>query len=489
MPPTTWLGMLEARAESDWPAVVSGSGTWTGRELMRRAAGAADLLDAVDAPRGRPVVALLSSTPNAFALSIGAAATDRALAPLGPKLTVSELAPIVANLDGDLIVAESGSADLARAVAERTGRRVALIDHIAASDRALQFEISPDRSAAILHTSGTTGLPKAVPYRQDRLAARTRVNAELVMLGPGTTYASASPFHHIAGIGMLFVALGSGATLLSLPRFDLDAWDGLAARGATHVLIVPTMVEMLLDAGRFHLPGLRVLQYGAASIHPRTLARALEAMPGVQFVNIFGQTEGSPITCLTATDHALAVAGRPELLASVGRAAPGVEVVIASPVDDGVGEVVARAVHLFKPDDDGWLRTGDLGHLDADGYLYLSGRRGDKIIRGGENVYPMEVEGVLALHPDVAEACVYGVVDRKWGEIVATTVVPAQAGTAIEFEALRTFVRERLAGFKVPVVWNQAGSLPRNAAGKVLRRELIAEHTQKGWSGRQPPVN
>lgn len=468
--------MLEARADSDAPAVIADTGSWTGRELIQRAAGAADFLDVAGAPLGRSVVALLSSTPSAFALSIGAAATDRALAPLGPKLTVSELVPIVADVDAEVIVTEPAHEALAREVAEQTGRRVAVLEHVERSTRSLSFDIAPDRPAAILHTSGTTGVPKAVPYRQDRLAARTRVNAELVMLGPGTTYASASPFHHIAGIGMMFVAMGSGAALMSLPRFDLDAWDGLAARGATHVLIVPTMVEMLLDAGRFSLPGLRVLQYGAASIHPDTLARALQAMPDVSFVNVYGQTEGSPITCLTPSDHVLAASGRLELLNSVGRAAPGVELGIEGADAEGVGEVVARATHLFKPDADGWLRTGDLGRIDADGYLYLSGRRGDKIIRGGENVYPMEVETVLAQHRGVAEACVFGVPDRKWGEVVAAAVVARDIGSRFDFEDLRAFARERLAGFKVPTVWEQTDALPRNVAGKVLRRELIRQH-------------
>ncbi|MCU1365008.1 MAG: acyl-CoA synthetase, long-chain fatty acid:CoA ligase, partial [Ilumatobacteraceae bacterium] len=464
------------RATSDAVAVVADGESWTGRELIRRSAGAADLLDAAGAPEGRPVAALLSSTPSAFALAIGAAATRRGLAPLGPKLTLAELAPIVAALDGEVIVADSASAALAEEVGRSAGRRVVIIDAVPESSRPLTFDIDPDCAAAVLHTSGTTGMPKPVAYRQDRLAARTRVNADLVGLGPGALYASASPFHHIAGIGMLFVALGSGAALLSMPRFDLDAWDALAARGATHVLIVPTMIEMLLEAGRFSLPGLQVLQYGAASIHPDTLARALDAMPGVRFVNIFGQTEGSPITCLTTDDHARAAAGRPDLLSSVGRAAPGVEVRIDHPDAEGVGEVVARAEHLFKPDDDGWLRTGDLGRLDGEGYLHLSGRRGDKIIRGGENVYPMEVENALAQHPDVAEACVFGVADRVWGEIVAVAVVPADPSAILDTAELRSFARERLASFKVPTLWEQVEALPRNTTGKVLRRELVGRH-------------
>jgi len=210
------------------------------------------------------------------------------------------------------------------------------------------------------------------------------------------------------------------------------------------------------------------------TVLPGGLRIVTEAMPGVRFVNIFGQTEGSPITCLTPDDHVRAAAGRADLLRSVGRAAPGVELMIERPDDDGVGEVVARAEHLFKPDEDGWLRTGDLGRVDAEGYLHLSGRRGDKIIRGGENVYPMEVEHVLAQHPDVAEACVFGIADRTWGEIVAAAVVAADPSRTLDTEALRAFARERLASFKVPVDWEQVDALPRNATGKVVRRDLVA---------------
>jgi len=158
-----------------------------------------------------------------------------------------------------------------------------------------------------------------------------------------------------------------------------------------------------------------------------------------------------------------------------------VSVVIEGAGDDGIGEVVARGAHLFRTDDDGWMHTGDLGRLDADGYLYLSGRRGDKIIRGGENVYPMEVERVLAQHPDVAEVCVFGLPDRTWGEVVAAAIVLRRPDAAeLDVDALRAFARERLAGFKVPTVWEQLDALPRNMAGKVLRRELIAARTATG---------
>jgi acyl-CoA synthetase (AMP-forming)/AMP-acid ligase II len=165
------------------------------------------------------------------------------------------------------------------------------------------------------------------------------------------------------------------------------------------------------------------------------------------------------------------VSGREQLLESVGRPAPGVELVIHEPDDEGVGEVWARAPHSFLVDEQGWQHTGDLGRI-VDGYLYLVGRRGDKIIRGGENVYPLEVEQVLALHPAVRDVIVVGVPDQRLGETIKAFVVPS--GPAPDPEVLRAFARERLAGFKVPVAWEFLDEMPRNANGKILRRQLAA---------------
>jgi acyl-CoA synthetase (AMP-forming)/AMP-acid ligase II len=175
---------------------------------------------------------------------------------------------------------------------------------------------------------------------------------------------------------------------------------------------------------------------------------------------------------LSPADHLLAATGRPDLLQSVGRAAPGVEVRIARPEGAGIGEVVARAAHLFAASPDGWLRTGDLGRLDRDGYLYLIGRRGDMIIRGGENVYPMEIENRLLEHPQVADAAVVGVPDKLLGEVVKAFVVAADPADPPASEELRAFTRSALAGFKTPACWEFVPSLPRNATGKLLRRKL-----------------
>lgn len=170
--------------------------------------------------------------------------------------------------------------------------------------------------------------------------------------------------------------------------------------------------------------------------------------------------------------HLRALAGEHHLLATVGRPLANVELRLDEPTDDGVGEVVARAGQIFQPDPDGWLRTGDLGRLDGEGFLYLQGRRGDKIIRGGENVYPLEVERVLETHRGVAEAAVIGVEDRRWGQTLKAFVVAADPGRPPSPEALADHVRASLAPFKVPTDWELIDALPRNPAGKLLRRRL-----------------
>jgi acyl-CoA synthetase (AMP-forming)/AMP-acid ligase II len=205
------------------------------------------------------------------------------------------------------------------------------------------------------------------------------------------------------------------------------------------------------------------------------LRRALGTLPDTRFVQIYGQTEGSPITILDHDDHLRALAGEPGLLASNGRAAPGVELELrsdpAAEHDGGVGEVRARAEHFFVCGPDGWLATGDLGRVDERGSLTLVGRLGDGIVRGGENIFPLEVERILEAHPGVAEVAVVGVPDRRMGQRVAAFVVPAP-GRAPDEQELVGWCRDRLAHFKVPERWRFVDALPRNAAGKLVRRAL-----------------
>jgi acyl-CoA synthetase (AMP-forming)/AMP-acid ligase II len=463
--------MVAGWRDRDDPAVLAADVTWSGGELLERAAGAAARLRSLCEPGAVP--ALVASSPAALAYLIGGADCGRPLAPLGPRLTVRELVPCVERLPSAVILADAGFESAANEVAEVTGRKVERLDAPPRGKDALALRPEPDEPAFWLHTSGTTGVPKAVPYTQWRLARRSAINAALCALQPGCVYASASGFHHIAGLGNYAVALAAGAALAPMPRFTVESWRALGGLHVTHALTVPTMLEMLLEAGALPLPGLKTLQYGAAPIHPDTLRQTLDAVPNVGLVNIYGQTEGSPITCLTSEDHRrIREEDRDDLLLSVGRAAAGVEMRIETPDAAGIGEVWARADHLFVYDPDGWLRTGDFGRLDGEGYLFLSGRRGDKIIRGGENIYPIEVERVLEEHPGVREAAVIGIPDRRWGQIVRAVIVPAEPGTPTSSDDLRRHVRNHLAGFKVPAEWVFTSELPRNSNGKVVRRAL-----------------
>lgn len=475
----TYTEVIAAHQDLPGPALLAGPDAWTWPQLLRMATSAGRWLGG---PAGAPVAALLTTSPGAIALTLAGAASGRPLAPLGPRLTERELAPCVRGIGSECLIAEPEYAAIGERVARAAGARFLLLPEFAEARDVDLPTPGMDDVATILHTSGTTGLPKPVRMRQRTLAQRAIVNAALLRLRPTSVYVSASPFHHIAGWGNVAVALGAGATILSFPRFTVDGWRALGEAGVTHGLLVPTMIDMLLDADALRLDTLQVLQYGAAPIHPDTLRRAMGVLPGVAFVDIYGQTEGSPITCLTPEDHLRAAEGREHLLQSVGRAVPGVELRISDSGSDGVGELLARGPHLFRYESDGWQHTGDLGWLDEEGYLYLVGRKGDMIIRGGENVYPLEVEHVLTEHPAVADAAVVGVADQRLGETIKAYLVPADVGALPDISELRSFARERLAGFKVPALWEFTDAMPVNPNGKLMRATL-ADHAARTAGG------
>ena len=466
----TWSTMVARRHLPD-PAVITSEGTWTGQDLFRHAGGAADWLDRVGVPQGASVPALVTTSHAAAALLLASAGSGRPLAPVGPRLTTAELGACLSQHRAPVVVAEAEFQDNALAAAAISGQRVEVIPDLTPSERRLDFDPDPASLALIMHTSGTSGVPKLVPVRQDRLAARVDNSLPLTFLRPDSVYATMSPFQHIAGVGNVLITLAVGAALVGVRKFTSDAWIDLAAFGVSHALLVPTMIDLLLEEGRLGLPSLQMLQYGGAPIHPDTLKLLTETLPHVSLVQIYGTTEGSPLTCLTAEDHHRAAAGEQELLLSTGRHAPGTEVAISDPGANGVGEVLCRAAHVHLPSDDGWLHTGELGRLDRHGYLYLSGRKGDRIVRGGENVDPLEVEQTLLQHPHVADVAVVGWPDRRLGEVVTAFVVAAP-GCAAEPRELRDFARTYLAGFKVPQRWEIVTDLPRNENGKLLRRRL-----------------
>jgi acyl-CoA synthetase (AMP-forming)/AMP-acid ligase II len=347
--------------------------------------------------------------------------------------------------------------------------------------RPCRHDRDPDGLYRLAYTGGTTGKPKAVVLTtHGEIAEIANFLIDVLPdLRRGDTMLHGAPVTHGSG-AFLLPHLMRGARSVILPRFDPEAFLAAAEREhATATFLVPTMISMLLDQPSLakRKLALRRLVYGAAPIAPAVLERALTAL-GRIFVQIYGQAEAPMcITCLQPEDHdRLGSAGRPYTLvdARIG-GDEGNELPIGE-----TGEVLARGAHVMKeywrrPEEtrkkftaEGWLRTGDVGRFDEDGFLYLVDRKNDLIISGGFNVYPREVEDVLLAHPHVAEAAVVGLPDERWGDRVHAVVTAR--GPLAEAELLE-FCSSRLAGFKRPRGVTIVAAMPKSPVGKVLRRE------------------
>jgi acyl-CoA synthetase (AMP-forming)/AMP-acid ligase II len=291
---------------------------------------------------------------------------------------------------------------------------------------------------------------------------------------------------------MILIHIWRGYSTLILPQFDADAVLSWMQSGRlTGVFLVPTMVSTLLDHPEVRArpyADLRSIVYGGAPMSPALLRRAIDVF-GCDFINAFGAaTEGGLQSVLTSADHRRALDGAAHLLGSIGKPAFGVELRI---VDDSgadvprgeVGEIITRSDpvmsgYLGMPDEsaralrDGWFWAGDLARMDDEGYLYLAGRSKDLIIRGGENIYPVEIESVLADHPSVAQVAVVGRPDEHWGEVVVAVVTGEPGGPAPDAEQLREHCRAHLAAYKVPADVVVVEAMPLNASGKILKRTL-----------------
>ena len=351
--------------------------------------------------------------------------------------------------------------------------------------------VDQDEIVGLCFTSGTTGLPKGVMHAH-RTTKHYVMQAVLERrLASESFHYSPAPIYHVAGMLFPMATIARGGTSLVLGEFDPDAvltW--MQSGRLTDCFLVPTMLSTLLQHERIGDGGydaIRSIAYGGAPMSPSLLRRAIATFD-CEFLNLFGAgTEAGLQTLLTPEDHRRALAGHEHLLGSVGKPGLGIDLRL---VDDDwrdvprgdVGEIATRSDatmvgYLGQPEltaevmVDGWIRCGDLAWQDDEGYLYLSGRRNDMIIRGGENIYPIEIESVLAELPGVVEVAVIGAPDEHWGEVVHAYVVTA-AGTTFDAPAAASLCRERLAGYKVPVAFEVLPELPRNASGKVLKREL-----------------
>jgi acyl-CoA synthetase (AMP-forming)/AMP-acid ligase II len=303
----------------------------------------------------------------------------------------------------------------------------------------------------------------------------------------------------VAGLSTLLVSLYAGRKIVLLPQFEAALWmETVEREQVTHAFLVPTMLAKVLAHERFEdhdYGSLRSISYGAAPMPEPVIRQAIARFPeAVGFSGAYGMSETtSTVSVLDEDDHRRAAAGDdPQAvarLASVGRPVEGVEIAIRASTgetvpDGGTGEVFIRTDRTMRAywrreddagkgstDADGWLSTGDLGYVDAGGYVFLVGRNTDMIIRGGENISPGEIEEMLHRHPDVDDVGVVGVPDVEWGEVVVAAVVP-RAGSDPSEDELRGHCAG-LASFKRPERILLVPELPRTSTGKLVRREIV----------------
>ena len=355
------------------------------------------------------------------------------------------------------------------------------------------YEGGPQDVAMQLYTSGTTGLPKGVMLANANIRCMLEQAAgEAFEIDDRTVSLVAMPLFHIGGSGWALSGMSRGGTSVILRDMDpVELLRLVAAERITHAFLVPAVLMLLLATpavAEADLSSLDTVYYGASPIAEDVLARCIDVL-GCRFAQVYGMTETTGAIVRLAQDDHDPAGPRRHLLRAAGKPLPGVELQVVDP-DTGaevpagaVGEIRTRSGfnmlgYWDKPDendrtftDGGWLRTGDAGYLDEEGYLFLHDRIKDMVVSGGENIYPAEIENVLLAFPGVADAAVIGVPDDKWGETVKAIVVAAPA-TELDSASIIAFCRERLAHYKCPTSVDFVAALPRNPSGKVLKREL-----------------
>jgi acyl-CoA synthetase (AMP-forming)/AMP-acid ligase II len=482
--------------------------TLTYAELDRRAEQVAGLLAAAGAGPGDRIAWLGRSHEAYFEIFFGAARARVCLAPINARLAVPEIAFILQDSGADLFFVTPEFFAAAQSVVSLVDRPIRLIGLRETCEgfdsyEALRDAASPAATAEPrleddvlqLYTSGTTGLPKGVRLDNANYAAflDLRTQVEGFDYGADDTVLIVMPLFHVAGTNISFSGLAAGGRVIVLPEFSPAAVLRLIeAEKVAHIFLVPAMINMLLQAPEIEgadLSSLKSVAYGASPISEAVLATAT-ARFGCGFIQFYGMTESTGAgTFLTPSEH------KGELMRSCGKAWPGMAVKILGEdgAELGVGEIgeiaiwggMVMAGYWNRPEataetvsHDRWLKTGDAGYRNAEGYIFVHDRVKDMIVSGGENIYPAEVENAILGCPGVADAAVIGVPDARWGEAVKAIVVAA-AGAAPEPDAVIAWARERIAGYKAPKSVDFIDVLPRNASGKVLRRELRKPY----WEG------
>ena len=500
-----------AAVTPDAEAVTHLGRTWTWSQWDDRVRRLSGVLAERSIGRGSVVAFLDKNHPACVELTLAASSLGAANAIVNFRLAGAEIDHAVNDSGATLLLVGSELMPLIDAIRDR----LPTVEHVievspqgdddyeallaAAVPRGRSEDVDPDDVALIMYSSGTTGLPKGVMLTHRNLVCHTLAAHDGWSFDPGDKSLVAMPLFHVGGSSYIMFSLHDG--IPSIITRDPDGASLAAAilAGANRVFLVPAVLAQVLQSGEQAISvfsRLKTFFYGAAPMPLPLLRQAIEVWPDTDFVQVYGLTEVSGVaTHLMAPEHR--DPDHQERLVSAGRALPGVELRIVDPVTladvpaGGPGEVWMRTPQVMKgykgrPGDtaetitpDGWFRTGDLGRLDADGYLYVEDRLKDMIISGGENIYSSEVERVLSEHPAIAEVAVIGVPDDQWGEAVKA-VVSLRPGAKETGEEVIAYCRQHLAGFKCPRSVDVVDALPRNPTGKILKRDLRRPY----WDGR-----
>ncbi|KUI31966.1 AMP-dependent synthetase [Mycobacterium sp. IS-1742] len=472
-----------AASDPDRPAVIGPDGAVTSyARFDREIRSVAGWVAAHSRPGDR--IAVIADNSTAYArLYYGVPRAGRVLTLINQRLKAAERYPQLTVTEPTVVIGDraylSELTELPEVVP--SVRHVVAADSpeltAASADPVDDARCTTDDPAWLLFTSGSTGTPKGVVHSHRSILAAVRGSVIGRAVPRGGVYLLPFPMCHVAGYNML-VQHAVAATVVLAAQFRAEAIAAtINEHAVTACSLAPTMLHALLDhlqATGVTLPTLRSIAYGSAAIPADLLRTALDRLD-VDFHQGYGMTEtGGNVTFLSPEDHRRGLAGQTAILAGAGRPHPHVEVRIG-----GDGEILIRGDQVatgYWPDRpavdaDGWLATGDVGRVDADGGLYVVDRRKDIVVTGGENVSSREVEDVLSRHPDVRSAAVVGVPDDYWGEAVCAVVVAADGRQPTE-SGLIEHVRARLSGFKRPRRVLFVDALPLTANGKVDKNRV-----------------